>query len=201
VDVEDDGSVYVGSTNEENARKAIAIIEGLTQEAVVGQKYTGRVTRTVDFGAFVEIMPGKEGLVRIGELADYRVPSVEEVVSVGDEIQVMVTEIDNLGRINLSRRAVLEGASPEDFAGEEQQGDIPSPMTRRTSTLAPARLQQPRPPRQDGGGFNRGGGRGGGGGGGRGGGGGGGGRGGRPGGGPNGGGGNGSRGPRPPMSR
>ena len=80
VDVEDDGSVFVGSTNEENAQRAIAIIQGLTAEAQVGQKYTGRVTRTVDFGAFVEIMPGKEGLVRIGELADYRVPSVEEVV-------------------------------------------------------------------------------------------------------------------------
>ena len=115
VDVEDDGSVFVGSTNEENARKAIAIIEGLTSEAVIGQIYTGRVTRTVDFGAFVEIMPGKEGLVRIGELADYRVPSVEDVVQVGDEIKVMVMEIDNLGRINLSRRAVLEGTSPEDL--------------------------------------------------------------------------------------
>ena len=155
VDVEDDGSIYVGSTNEENARKAIAIIEGLTREAVVGQTYTGRVTRTVDFGAFVEIMPGKEGLVRIGELADYRVPSVEDVVNVGDEIVVKVMEIDNLGRINLSRRAVLEGTSPEDeYDAEEQPGDIASPMTRRTSTLAPSRSQQPRP-MGGGGGYNR----------------------------------------------
>jgi polyribonucleotide nucleotidyltransferase len=127
VDVEDDGSVFIGSSNEENARKAIAMIEGLTREAVIGQIYTGRVTRTVDFGAFVEIMPGKEGLVRIGELADYRVPSVEDVVKVGDEIMVMVMEIDNLGRINLSRRAVLEGQAgvePE----EELEGEIPSPL-------------------------------------------------------------------------
>jgi polyribonucleotide nucleotidyltransferase len=153
VDVEDDGSIFVGSTNEENARKAIAIIEGLTREAVIGQIYTGRVTRTVDFGAFVEIMPGKEGLVRIGELADYRVPSVEEVVSVGDEIMVMVTEIDNLGRINLSRRAVLEGASPDDGYIEEEQGEIPSPLTRRTSTLQPTRSPQQRP--MGGGGYNR----------------------------------------------
>jgi polyribonucleotide nucleotidyltransferase len=155
VDVEDDGSVYVGSTNEENARKAIAIIEGLTQEAVVGQKYTGRVTRTVDFGAFVEIMPGKEGLVRIGELADYRVPSVEDVVSVGDEIEVMVLEIDNLGRINLSRRAVLDGT---DAAELEVPGEIPSPLTRRSSMLTTMRPPQ-RPPRPAGGGgdggFNR----------------------------------------------
>ncbi len=153
VDVEDDGSVYVGSTNEENARKAIAIIEGLTQEAVVGQKYTGRVTRTVDFGAFVEIMPGKEGLVRIGELADYRVPSVEDVVNVGDEIEVMVLEIDNLGRINLSRRAVLDGTESEEL---EVPGEIPSPMARRSSMLTTVRPPQRAPrPAGDGGGFNR----------------------------------------------
>ena len=153
VDVEDDGSVYVGSTNEENARKAIAIIEGLTQEAVVGQKYTGRVTRTVDFGAFVEIMPGKEGLVRIGELADYRVPTVEDVVNVGDEIEVMVLEIDNLGRINLSRRAVLDGTEPEEI---EAPGEIPSPMARRNSMLTTVRPPQRAPrPAGDGGGFNR----------------------------------------------
>jgi polyribonucleotide nucleotidyltransferase len=158
VDVQDDGSIFIGSADEEAARRAIAIIEGLTREAVVGQTYTGRVTRTVDFGAFVEIMPGKEGLVRIGELADYHVPSVEDVVKVGDEIMVKVMEIDNLGRINLSRRALLEGTSPED---EEPPGDIPSPLTRRTSTLTPMRTA--RPPMQGGrnggggqGGFNRG---------------------------------------------
>ncbi len=193
VDVEDDGSVFIGSSNEENARKAIAIIEGLTKEAQIGQKYMGRVTRTVDFGAFVEIMPGKEGLVRIGELADYRVPSVEEVVNVGDELEVMVIEIDNMGRINLSHRAVLEGDNPEDYAGEP--GEIPSPMARRTSTLAPSRPPMPRQPRPDGGGFRGGGGGGGGGGRRRGGGGGSGGS----------GGGGGNRGnggrPRPPASR
>jgi polyribonucleotide nucleotidyltransferase len=114
-------------------------------------------------------MPGKEGLVRIGELADYRVPTVEDVVQVGDEIQVMVMEIDNLGRINLSRRAVLEGTSPEELE-EVAPGEIPSPLTRRSSMLTTMRPPQ-RPPRQDGGGggFRRGGrgrGRGGGGGGG-----------------------------------
>jgi polyribonucleotide nucleotidyltransferase len=172
VDVEDDGSVFVGSTNEENAKRAIAIIQGLTAEAEVGKIYNGRVTRTVDFGAFVEIMPGKEGLVRIGELSDHRVPTVEDVVNVGDELEVMVLEIDNMGRINLSHRAVLEGTSPEDDLPPD--GEIPSPMTRRTSTmLSPGmRSQGPRPmgPRGGGGGgggFNRGGrGRGGGGGGG-----------------------------------
>jgi polyribonucleotide nucleotidyltransferase len=151
VDVEDDGSIFIGSTNEENAQRAIAIIEGLTQDVVVGQTYTGRVTRTVDFGAFVEIMPGKEGLVRIGELADYRVGSVEEVVQVGDEIMVMVLEIDNLGRINLSRRAILEGTSAEDLDDIPPEG-IPSPLTRRTSTLAQVPRPQRPPMRQGGGG-------------------------------------------------
>ena len=148
VDVEDDGSIFIGSTNEESARRAIDIIEGLTREAVIGQVYTGRVTRTVDFGAFVEILPGKEGLVRIGELADYHVPTVEDVVKVGDEIMVMVLEIDNLGRINLSRRAVLEGAEPGE--AEEHPGEIPSPLTRRTSTLGPLRTPRPQM-RQNGG--------------------------------------------------
>jgi polyribonucleotide nucleotidyltransferase len=160
VDVEDDGSVFVGSTNEENAQRAIAIIQGLTAEAQIGQRYTGRVTRTVDFGAFVEILPGKEGLVRIGELADYRVPTVEDVVQVGDEIEVMVLEIDNLGRINLSRRAILEGMTAEDIEDDIPPEGIPSPLTRRTSTLAPIPRAARPPMRQGGGGgggdgFNR----------------------------------------------
>jgi len=111
IDVEDDGTVNVGSTSEEMANRAIEIIKGLTKDVEVGTIYTGKVTRLLNFGAFVEIMPGKEGLVHISELADYRVPSVEDVVQVGDEIMVMVTEIDAMGRINLSRRAVLEGSS------------------------------------------------------------------------------------------
>jgi len=109
IDIEDDGSVYIGATDEESAQRAIAIIEGMTKDVEVGQIYTGRVTRVMNFGAFVEIAPGKEGLVHISELADFRVPSVEEVVNVGDEVTVMVTEIDPQGRVNLSRRAVLAG--------------------------------------------------------------------------------------------
>jgi polyribonucleotide nucleotidyltransferase len=109
IDVEDDGTVFIGSTSEEAANRAMEIIQGLTREVEIGQIYTGRVTRITNFGAFVEVAPGKEGLVRISELADYHVPSVEDVVKLGDEIMVKVIEIDNLGRINLSRRAVLEG--------------------------------------------------------------------------------------------
>jgi polyribonucleotide nucleotidyltransferase len=109
VDIEDDGSVFIGATNEESARKAIDIIEGMTKDVEVGQIYTGRVTRLMNFGCFVEIAPGKDGLVHISELADFRVPTVEDVVSIGDEVMVMVTEIDSMGRVNLSRRAVLAG--------------------------------------------------------------------------------------------
>lgn len=111
IDVSNDGAVRIGAHSEEAAQKTIKIIEGLTKEVEVGSTYTGKVTRIVNFGAFVEILPGKEGLVHISELADYRVPSVEDVVKVGDEIMVKVTEIDRMGRVNLSRRAVYEGHS------------------------------------------------------------------------------------------
>ncbi|MEW6033981.1 MAG: polyribonucleotide nucleotidyltransferase [Chloroflexota bacterium] len=111
IDVENDGTVLVGSPDEEAANRAIRIIEGLTREIEVGAVYTGKVSRLLNFGAMVEILPGKEGLVHIGELADYRVPSVEDAVKVGDEIMVKVIEIDRLGRINLSRRAVFADLS------------------------------------------------------------------------------------------
>jgi len=80
----------------------------LRLEVEVGGLYLGRVTRIMAFGAFVEILPGKEGLVRIGELADYHVPTVEDVVAIGDEIMVVVTEIDRQGRINMSRKAAMQ---------------------------------------------------------------------------------------------
>jgi len=111
IDIENDGTVIIGSPDEGTARKAIEIIEGLTRDVEVGGIYTGKVMRIMNFGAFVEILPGKEGLVHISELADYRVASVEDVVKVGDEITVKVIDIDHLGRINLSRRAVLEKPS------------------------------------------------------------------------------------------
>ncbi len=108
IDIENDGTVLIGSPDEQSAQRAIEIIENLTREIEVGEIYTGKVTRLMDFGAFVEVLPGKEGLVHISELADYRVASVEDVVKAGDEITVKVTEIDRMGRINLSRRAVLD---------------------------------------------------------------------------------------------
>ena len=90
------------------------MIESLVEEAQIGKIYTGKVVRTTDFGAFVEILPGQDGMVHISQLADYHVPSVEDVVHVGDEIMVMVTNIDPEGKIRLSRQAVLEGWTAEE---------------------------------------------------------------------------------------
>jgi len=111
IDIENDGTVLIGSPDEEAARKAIEKIERLTKDVEVGNTYTGKVTRLLNFGAMVEVLPGKEGLVHISELAEHRVATVEDVVKVGDEILVKVIGIDNLGRINLSRRAVLDTLS------------------------------------------------------------------------------------------
>lgn len=109
IDIEEDGRVYIAAVNSEEAAKAIDMINGITAEAEVGKVYTGKVTRLMAFGAFVEILPGKEGLVHISQLSTERVNKVEDVVSVGDEIVVKVTEIDQKGRINLSRKAVMAG--------------------------------------------------------------------------------------------
>jgi DNA polymerase III epsilon subunit family exonuclease len=108
INVEDDGTIQIASVSGDAAKKAIAWIEGLTRDVEVGKEYLGKVTRIMNFGAFVEILPGKEGLVHISQLADYRVPRVEDVVSIGDELMVVVTEIDRMGRVNLSRRAAME---------------------------------------------------------------------------------------------
>ena len=120
IDIQDDGSVYVTAVDLESAEKAINAIKALTKEVERGEKYTGKVTRILPFGAFVEILPGKDALVHISELADYHVPSVEDVVKLGDEMEVLVTEIDNLGRINASRRALLSGGGS---GGGESGGD------------------------------------------------------------------------------
>jgi len=111
IDVSNDGTVVIGATSEEQAQAAIHKVESLTQDVEVGAIYTGKVTRLQNFGAFVEVLPGKEGLVHISELADHHVARVEDVVKVGDEIMVKVTEIDRMGRINLSRKAVFTGES------------------------------------------------------------------------------------------
>jgi polyribonucleotide nucleotidyltransferase len=123
IDIDNEGTVLIGSPDEQSARRAIEIIENLTRDVEVGEVYTGKVTRLMDFGAFVEILPGKEGLVHISELADYRVASVGDVVKVGDEIMVKVVEIDRMGRINLSRRAVLDDSSKTSGASVKSRAD------------------------------------------------------------------------------
>lgn len=112
IDIEDDGSVNISATSGEAMQLALDAVRALTEEVEVGRIYTGTVRRLVDFGVFVEILPGKEGLVRTSQLADYQVMRPEDVVSVGDEITVMVIEVDPQGRINLSRRAALSGELP-----------------------------------------------------------------------------------------
>ncbi len=114
IDVEEDGTVYIAAIEGQGAQKALERIEALTEEAKVGEIYTGRVVRTTDFGAFVEILPGTDGMVHISQLADFKASKVEDVVHVGDEIMVMVTDIDPNGKIRLSRQAVLEGWTLEE---------------------------------------------------------------------------------------
>ena len=108
IDIEDDGKVFIAAVDMEAGQKAVTLIENLVKEVETGGIYMGKVTRLMNFGAFVEILPGKEGLVHISQLALERVAKVEDVVQIGDEIMVKVTEIDRQGRINLSRKELLK---------------------------------------------------------------------------------------------
>ncbi|ADO56119.1 polyribonucleotide nucleotidyltransferase [Paenibacillus polymyxa] len=112
IDIEQDGRVFIASTNQEMNEKARSIIEGIVKEVVVGEIYIGTVKRIEKFGAFVEILPGKDGLVHISQLSTERVAKVEDVIAIGDTITVKVTEIDQQGRVNLSRKAVLTAEAP-----------------------------------------------------------------------------------------
>jgi len=150
IDVDNAGTVLIGSVSEEGAQKAIKIIESLTKEVEVGATYTGKVTRVENYGAFVEIFPGKDGMVHISELADYRVPSVEDVVKVGDEIMVMVTEIDHMGRINLSRRAVFQGLSKVAKVKDTKASGFPrKPQGARPQRQGGEQRSPRRPPRRN----------------------------------------------------
>lgn len=107
IDIDDDGKILIAANNKNDGERAIDLINNVVKEVEVGEIYTGKVSRIVSFGAFVEILNGKEGLLHISNIAHERVEKVEDVLSVGDEILVKVIEIDNQGRINLSRKAVL----------------------------------------------------------------------------------------------
>jgi polyribonucleotide nucleotidyltransferase len=121
IDIEEDGTVYIASTDGVGAKIAQERVEALGDSAVVGNIYTGKVVRIADFGAFVEILPGVDGLVHISQLDSERVNKVEDVVNMGDEITVMVTDIDPQGKIRLSRQAVLEGWTAEEAREKDQR--------------------------------------------------------------------------------
>lgn len=114
IDIKEDGKVFVMSSDSVGAKRALKMIDDLTKDVVAGEIYLGKVTKITTFGAFVEILPGKEGLVHISKLDFTRVNKVEDIVSVGDEILVKVTDIDNQGRINLSRKDAIKDSENED---------------------------------------------------------------------------------------
>jgi polyribonucleotide nucleotidyltransferase len=120
IDIEEDGTVYIAATDGPAADRAREMVEEITESPVIGRIYTGKVVRTTDFGAFVEILPNQDGLVHISQLDSERVNKVEDVVSVGDEITVMITNIDEAGKIRLSRQAVLEGWSLEEAMAHDR---------------------------------------------------------------------------------
>ena len=107
IDIHEDGNIFISSVDAESMKKARQMIEDIVREVEVGEVYTGKVTRLMKFGAFIEVLPGKEGLCHISQLADHRVEKVEDVVQVGDQLQVKVVEIDDKGRVNLSHKACL----------------------------------------------------------------------------------------------
>jgi polyribonucleotide nucleotidyltransferase len=121
IDVQEDGTVYIASTEGVGAKVAQERVEALGESAVIGNIYTGKVVRIADFGVFVEILPGVDGLVHISQLDTERVNKVEDVVGMGDEITVMVTDIDPQGKIRLSRQAVLEGWTAEEARERDQR--------------------------------------------------------------------------------
>lgn len=133
IDIEDDGLVMVTSSNQEASKKAVDWIKNLIREVKVGEEFQGKITRMLDFGAFAEILPGQEGLIHISELAPYRVEKVSDIVKIGDTVAVKVIQIDDLGRINLSRKALLPGAPAESQDHSRDRESAGSDRNRRPS--------------------------------------------------------------------
>lgn len=123
IDIEDSGLVMVTSTDAESAKKAVAWIQNIVKEVEPGEIYEGKVVRIMDFGAFVEVLPGKDGLVHISQLANYRVNKVEDVCKIGDTMKVQVSEIDEQGRINLTHKPFAAPPTPEQSANSEKGYD------------------------------------------------------------------------------
>ncbi len=123
IDIDDSGNINIASIDEESAQKAISIIEGIIAEAELGKIYIGKVKRIVDFGAFVEIFPHKEGLVHISELAPYRVGKVTDIVKIGDVVRVKVIKVDEQGRVDLSIKRLQENG--ERSGGRDEDNGRP----------------------------------------------------------------------------
>ena len=161
INVEDNGEVYIAGTSSEGVERALAIIKGLTKELEPGEIYLGKVTRIMNFGAFIECLPGKEGLLHISEISPHRVGKVEDVFSVGDTVLVMVKEIDDMGRTNLTRKKLYdqeERVIKEGFgkALEEEKAKETAIEAKAASAPRPAPGQrrggsQERPDRRQGG--------------------------------------------------
>jgi polyribonucleotide nucleotidyltransferase len=129
IEVENDGTVNIASIDKEAAENVISKIRDLTEEPEVGKIYTGKVTSVTNYGAFVEILPGQEGLLHISELADGYVKRVEDIINVGDEVVVKLVEIDKFGRLNLSRKAAMDdGTRP---SGKRPRKALRLPKDRR----------------------------------------------------------------------
>jgi polyribonucleotide nucleotidyltransferase len=125
IDIEDDGRVHISSPTQHAADEAIRIIKEITAEAEVGQVYLGKVKKIMDFGAFVEILPGTDGLVHISELEHRRVKTVTDVLKEGDEVMVKVLEVDRQGKIRLSRKALLANDGPQSEDPRKRPGRVP----------------------------------------------------------------------------
>ena len=121
IDIEDDGTVFVAGTDGLSVQSALETIRGLTEDAEVGRVYTGRVVRIEPYGAFVEFLPGRDGLAHISQLSDHHVASVEDEVSLGDEVMVMVTDVGPDGKVRLSRQAVMEGWTAEEARSRDRR--------------------------------------------------------------------------------
>ncbi len=120
IDIEEDGTVFIASPGGDGAQRALSYIESMMEVPEAGKIYTGKVVRVTDFGAFIEILPGTDGMVHISQLSDSRVNQVTDVVNVGDEVLVMVTDISSDGKVRLSRKAVLQGWTLEEARADDK---------------------------------------------------------------------------------
>ena len=149
VDVQDDGTVFVSSVDGDAAKRAVEMIENLTKEAKIGDIYTGKVVRIMGFGAFVQILPGQDGMVHISELSDHRVESVEDEIEMGQELTVQVIDIDPQGKISLSRRSLLLDEDMETVAAR-RRGSGGNGRPGGAGRGGPRDRDGGRPPRRDG---------------------------------------------------